>query len=88
LGKDPTPEEVSLFLEIQEPFNKYLVKREELLTVKNELAQLVAKRDSCLPDTLEHTGLLMEISSRIGRQDSIERTLKTLATTVRFLAGI
>ena len=88
LGKDPTPEEVSLFLEIQEPFNKYLVKRDELAVVKRELAELVAKRDSCLPDTLEHTGLLMGISSRIGRQDSIERTLKPLVTTVRFLAGI
>lgn len=88
LGKDPTPEEVSLFLEIQEPFNKYLVKRDELAVVKRELAELVAKRDSCLPDTLEHTGVLMEITSRIGRQNSIERTLKTLATTVRFLAGI
>ena len=88
LGKEPTAEEVNLFLEIQEPFNKYLVKREELVLVKDELAQLVAKRDSCLPDTLEHTGVLMEITSRIGRQNSIERTLKTLATTVRFLAGI
>ena len=88
LGKDPTSEEVSLFLEIQEPFNKYLVKRDELAVVKRELTELVAKRDSCLPDTLEHTGVLMDISSRIGRQDSIERTLKSLATTVRFLAGI
>ena len=88
LGKDPTSEEISLFLEIQEPFNKYLVKRDELAVVKRELAELVAKRDSCLPDTLEHTGVLMEITSRIGRQNSIERTLKTLATTVRFLAGI
>ena len=88
LGKDPTSEEVSLFLEIQEPFNKYLVKRDELAVVKRELAELVAKRDSCLPDTLEHTGVLMDISSRIGRQDSIEHTLKSLATTVRFLAGI
>ena len=88
LGKDPTPEEVSLFLEIQEPFNKYLVKRDELAVVKRELAELVAKRDSCLPDTLEHTGVLMEITSRIGRQNSIERTLKPLVTTVRFLAGI
>jgi hypothetical protein len=88
LGKDPTSEEISLFLEIQEPFNKYLVKRDELAVVKRELAELVAKRDSCLPDTLEHTGVLMEITSRIGRQDSIERTLKSLATTVRFLAGI
>ena len=88
LGKDPTSEEVSLFMEIQEPFNKYLVKRDELTVLKRELAELVAKRDSCLPDTLEHTGVLMEITSRIGRQNSIERTLKTLATTVRFLAGI
>ena len=88
LGKDPTSEEVSLFLEIQEPFNKYLVKRDELTVLKRELAELAAKRDSCLPDTLEHTGVLMDISSRIGRQDSIERTLKSLAATVRILSGI
>ena len=87
LGKEPTAEEVSLFLEIQEPFNKYLVKRDELTVVKRELVELAAKRDSCLPDTLEHTGLLMDIASRIGRQDSIERTLKPLATTVRFISG-
>ena len=87
LGKDPTSEEVSLFLEIQEPFNKYLVKRDELTVLKRELAELAAKRDSCLPDTLEHIGLLMEISSRIGRQNSIERTLKSLAATVRILSG-
>ena len=88
LGKEPTEEEVSLFLEIQEPFNKYLVKRDELAIVKDELAQLVAKRDTCQPGTIEHSGVLMGISSRIGRQDSIERTLKPLVTTVRFLAGI
>ena len=87
LGKDPTPEEVNLFLEIQEPFNKYLAKREELVLLKDELAQLVAKRDTCQPDSIEHTGVLMDISSRIGRQGSIERTLKSLAATVRILSG-
>ena len=87
LGKDPTSEEVSLFLEIQEPFNKYLAKREELVLLKDELAQLVAKRDTCQPDSIEHTGVLMDISSRIGRQGSIERTLKSLAATVRILSG-
>ena len=87
LGKEPTAEEVNLFLEIQEPFNKYLAKREELVLLKDELAQLVAKRDTCQPDSIEHTGVLMDISSRIGRQGSIERTLKSLAATVRILSG-
>ena len=87
LETKPSEEDINKFLEIQEPFNKYLVKRQELATVKDELAQLVAKRDTCQPDTIEHSGVLMGISSRIGRQDSIERTLKPLITTVRFLAG-
>ena len=80
-------EDINKFLEIQEPFNKYLAKREELVLLKDELAQLVAKRDTCQPDSIEHTGVLMDISSRIGRQGSIERTLKSLAATVRILSG-
>ena len=87
LGKDPTSEEVSLFLEIQKPFNSYLTVRESLATLNAEMPELIAKRDATQEDSWDRLFAEQTIASRLGRKTSFETTMKALAAQVRILSG-
>ncbi len=87
LERPATDEEVNLFLEIQKPFNLYLMVRESLATLNAEMPELVAKRDAAQEDSWDRLFAEQTIASRLGRKTSFETTMKALAAQVRILSG-